>query len=280
MGKLQPLEILTGPWQHITTDYIGPLPSSRGHDAIQVVCDKQTKRAHFLPAGTTDGAKEMCDVFMERVWCLHGTPKKIVADRGPQFAANFARRMWERLGIKRALSTAHHAQTDGQTERVNQELEVYLRAYVDFYQDDWMDWLPFAEFAYNNRFHSAIGMSPFYAEYGYNPTFSIDPVNSQSVPKVDERLDRIHQVEKDLASILAAERMKRFYDAWVNKSPDYIPGDRVYLEHADMETGPETEIDRISLVPTTFMINYSQLPARRFDHCLSFYEMKYIGQTL
>lgn len=65
MGKLQPLEILTGPWQHITTDYIGPLPSSHEHDAIQVVCDKQTKRAHFLPVGMTDGAKEMCNVFME-----------------------------------------------------------------------------------------------------------------------------------------------------------------------------------------------------------------------
>lgn len=246
LGKLQPLEVPTGPWQHITTDYIGPLPSSRGHDAIQVVCDKQTKRAHFLPAHTTDGANDMCDVFMERVWCLHGTPKKIIADRGPQFAANFARRMWERLGIKRALSTAHHAQTDGQTERVNQELEVYLRAYVDFYQDDWMDWLPFAEFAYNNRFHSAIGMSPFYAEYGYNPTFSIDPVNSQSVPKADERLDRIHQVQKDLASILelAAERMKRFYDAWVDESPDYIPGDRVYLERADLRsTRPNHKLD-------------------------------------
>ena len=58
-------------------------------------------------------------------------------------------RIWEQLGIKQTLSTAHYSQTNGQTEQVNQELEVYLRAFVDYYQDNWADWLLFAEFAYN-----------------------------------------------------------------------------------------------------------------------------------
>lgn len=253
-GPLQPLEIPDGPWQHITTDYIGPLPPSRGCDAIQVVSDKMTKRVHFLGAHTTDGAVEMCDAFMDRVWCLHGTPKKVVADRGPQFAARYTARMWERMGIKRALSTAHHPETDGQTERVNQELEIYLRAYVDFYQDDWMDWLPFAEFAYNNRDHSAIGMSPFFAEYGYNPTFSIDPVNSQSVPKADERLDRIRDTQQELKGLLemAADRMKRFHDVWVAEAPDYMVGDKVYLERADLRsTRPSAKLDYKRFGPFT-----------------------------
>ena len=74
---------------------------------------------------------------------------------------------------------------------MNQELKVYLRAFIDYYQDDWMEWLPFMEFAYNNQVSSAIGMLPFYAEYAYNPTFSVDPMNSQSVPRADVRLDRI-----------------------------------------------------------------------------------------
>lgn len=246
IGKLQPLEIPTGPWQHVSTDYIGPLPASGGYDAIQVVCDKHTKRAHFLAARTTDGAVEMCDSFLRRVWPLHGTPKKVVSDMGPQFIAKFTAQMWKRLGIKKALSTAHHPQTDGQTERVNQELEIYLRAYVDYYQDDWVEWLPFAEFAYNNRFHSSIGMSPFYAEYGYNPTFSIDPVNSQSVPMADERLDRIHQVQESLQAVLvlAAERMKKFHDVWVDETPDYSIGDEVFLERADLRsTRPCEKLD-------------------------------------
>ena len=116
---------------------------------------------------------------------MHRMLKKVVSDRGPQFVARYVRRMWEHLGIKQALSTAHHPQTDGQTERANQELEVYLKAFVDYYQDDWAEWLPFAEFAYNNHVNASIGMLPFYAKYAYNPTFSIDPVNSQLVPKAD-----------------------------------------------------------------------------------------------
>ena len=150
----------------------------------------------------------------------------------------YVRRMWERLGIKQALSTAHHPQTDGQTECANQELEVYLRVFVDYYQDDWMEWLPFAEFAYNNRVNASIGMSPFYVEYAYNPTFSVDPVNSQSVPKADVRLDWIRQVQMELKALLelSAERMRRYYDRWVDETPDYVEGDRVYLEQTDLRS--------------------------------------------
>jgi len=245
-GKLQPLEVPLGPWQHVSTDYIGPLPVSNGFDAIQVVCDKSTERAHFLPARMTDKAPDMCDAFMTRVWPLHGTPKKLVSDMGPQFVAKFTARMWKHLGIKWALSTVHHLQTDVQTERVNQELEVYLHAYVDYYQDDWEACLPFAEFSYNNRHHSAIGMSPFFAEYGYNPSFSINPVNSQSVPAVDERLDCLWEVHEELVSLLmlAVEHMKKFHDASVDESLDYIPGDCVYLERAYLRsTRPSHKVD-------------------------------------
>lgn len=129
---------------------------------------------------------------------------------------------------------------------MNQGLEIYLRAYVDFFQDDWMNWLPFAELAYNNRHHSANGMSPFYAEYGYNPSFSIDPVASQSVAAADERLENIRRVQDELKHLLemTAERMKRFHDAWVDEAPDYIPGDLVYLERADLRsTRPSAKLD-------------------------------------
>lgn len=61
--------------------------------------------------------------------------------------------------------------------------EVYLYAVVNYYQDNWVDWLPFAEFAYNNHSNTAISISPFYVEYAYDPTFFIDPISSQSVPK-------------------------------------------------------------------------------------------------
>ena len=79
-GPLQPLEIPEGPWQHVSTDFISPLLPSRGFDMIQVVCDKLTKRVHFLPAHQTDTVVEACDQYIKKVWCLHGTPKKFVCD--------------------------------------------------------------------------------------------------------------------------------------------------------------------------------------------------------
>lgn len=107
-GPLQLLMIPDGLWQHVLMDYIGPLPMLRGHDAIQVICDKSTKRAHFLGVHLTDDAVAMCNTFMEWVWCLHGMPKKVVSDQGPHFIVQYMKQMWERLGIKQALSTAHH----------------------------------------------------------------------------------------------------------------------------------------------------------------------------
>lgn len=89
------------------------------------------------------------------------------------------------MEIKPALSTAHHLQSNRQTERVNQGLEVYLQAFINYYQDNWMKWLPFAKFAYNNYISIATCISLFYTEYAYNPTFSIDLVNSQIVLKAD-----------------------------------------------------------------------------------------------
>lgn len=186
------------------------------------------------------------DSFITKLWPLHGTPKKLVLDMGPQFIAKYTEQMWKRLGIKKATSSAHHPQTDSQTEQVNQELEIYLCAYVDYYQDDLVEWLPFTEFSYNNHFHLVIGMSPFFAEYGYNPTFSIDPVNSQSVPKADGRLDRIHKAQESLQTmlVLTAERMKRFHDVWVDKTPEYKMEDAVYLECTDLQsTCPSEKLD-------------------------------------
>ena len=86
---------------------------------------------------------------------------------GPQFASKVMREIWEKLGVKSSLSTAFHPQTDGETERVNQELEQYLRIFCNFQVDNWADLLPFMEFAHNARAHSATGKSPFEVWYGY-----------------------------------------------------------------------------------------------------------------
>ena len=70
------------------------------------------------------------------------------------------------VGIKANPSMAYHPQTDGQTERMNQEVEQYLRLFINFQQDNWADWLPCAEFAYNNKANTSMGYSPFFVNYG------------------------------------------------------------------------------------------------------------------
>ena len=77
--------------------------------------------------------------------------------------------LYKLLNIEGNFSTAHHPQTDGQTERTNQEIEQYLRIYVNHHQNDWAEWLPIAEFSYNNKIQSSTGQSPFLTLYGYHP---------------------------------------------------------------------------------------------------------------
>jgi len=83
--------------------------------------------------------------------------------------AKFTRQLLERLGVEGNRSTAFHPQSDGQTERVNQTLEQYLRIYCDNHQDDWAQLLPLAEFVYNNTQSASTKVSPFFANYGYHP---------------------------------------------------------------------------------------------------------------
>jgi hypothetical protein len=110
-----------------------------------------------VPIFITISAVGTARLFVQHVWKHHGLPWKVVSDRGPQFVAEFTRELYRILGIKVAATTAYHPQGDGQTEHVNQELEQYLRLFVNQRQDDWVDLLPLAdsEFQYNNHVHSS-----------------------------------------------------------------------------------------------------------------------------
>ncbi|GLB35245.1 putative retrotransposable element tf2 155 kda protein type 1-like [Lyophyllum shimeji] len=121
---------------------------------------------HFIPTHTTCTAMGAANLYRKHVWKLHGLPDAFVSDRGPQFVAEFTRELYHLLGIKLSTSTAYHPQSDGQTERVNQELEQYLRVFCNERQDDWDDLLPEAEFQYNNHVHSATKFTPFMLDTG------------------------------------------------------------------------------------------------------------------
>ena len=138
-GKLMSNSILEKPWTHISADFITKLPLAQGYDSILVVVDWLTKIVHFIPTMKKTSAEGLARLFRDNVWKLYGLPESIISDRRPQFAAGLMKELNGMLGIESKLSTAFHPQTDGQTERVNQELEQYLRIFIDHRQEQWSE---------------------------------------------------------------------------------------------------------------------------------------------
>jgi hypothetical protein len=128
-GLLQPLKVPAGKWEEISMYFIvGLLHTRDGYDSIWVIVDRLTKVAHFIPVKTTYSGAQLAELYMSRIVCLHGVPKKIVSDRGTQFTSRFWKRLHESMDTKLNFSSAYHPQTGGQTERTNQVLEDMLRA--------------------------------------------------------------------------------------------------------------------------------------------------------
>jgi hypothetical protein len=123
IGELHPSETPEAPWDTISVNFIFELPESHGYDTIMCVIDSLTKHAHFIPTHITINAEGTALLFFKEVWKHHGTPQVVVSDRGPQFVTGFTRELYKLPGIKLAMLTAYHCQTDGQTECVNQVLE-------------------------------------------------------------------------------------------------------------------------------------------------------------
>jgi hypothetical protein len=154
-------------WEEIDMDFIVRLPRTpKGYDSIWVIVDRLTKVAHFIPVKTTYKGSHLAELYMYRIVCLHGVPKKIVSDRGSQFTLRFWKSLHENMDTKLNFSSAYHPQTDGQTERTNQVLEDMLRAFALSHGGSWNKSLPYAEFSYNNNCQAIVRMSPFEALYG------------------------------------------------------------------------------------------------------------------
>jgi hypothetical protein len=123
--------------------------------------DRLTKVAHYIPVKTTYSRPQLAELYMSRIVCLHGVPKKIVSDRGTQFTLRFWERLHEILDTQLCFSFADHPPTDGLIERVNQILEDMLRACALQYGRSWDKSLPYAEFSYNNSYQESLKMAPF-----------------------------------------------------------------------------------------------------------------------
>jgi hypothetical protein len=231
---VQPLEVPTRPWQHISYDMIVGLPMDGGKDSILVIVDSFSKYRIMVPCSSKITAKDIADLFLDHIWKRYGFPEKTISDRGSVFNNKYIRALYEHLRFKVHFSSAYHPQSDGQTERMNPGIEQFLRAYARMYQKDWVKWLPMAEFSYNNAVHSTTGTSPFKCLYGRDPTMTPSKVVTD-VPEANRTMDTLQEIWDETRAVLklAKERM-------TGREPGEVPesfeeGKKVWLDSWNLQ---------------------------------------------
>lgn len=252
-GFLQPLELRYSPWQAVAMDFITDLPESDGCDSIWVMVDPFTKMAHFIPLKKDEKrAEDLIRIFAREYWRLHGVPRDIISDRDSRFTSRLWKDFLKLVGISSRMSTAFHPQTDGQTERVNQTLEIYLRAFVNYEMSNWKDLLPAAEFAYNNSSSTATSLTPFYANYGFHPSANNPPEESSRNPGSRAYAHWMIQVHAKAIKHLkgSRDRMKKWADKHRSSPPVYCEGQLVMLNARNIRTKrPSKKLDKKMLGP-------------------------------
>ena len=256
-GLLQPLPSPEKPWQSISMDFIVKLPLSKEpmtgstFDSVLVIVDRFSKYAHFVPYKEATTATNFSYVFSRTVFANHGIPIDIVSDRDKTFVSTFWQSLLQSLGVKSKMSTAFHPQTDGQTERVNQTLEQWLRAYVDKQQDNWVSLLPVAQFAYNSARGETLGQSPFEVVYGFQPkafTYHGDTTNPEANLSASELTELHEEVRRDLD--FTRWRMSVYANINRSEGPDLKEGDNAYLIRRNLRTKrPSDKLDFVKLGP-------------------------------
>jgi hypothetical protein len=231
-GKLQPLPIPPEAWHTVGLDFIEGLPISGKYDTILVVVDKFTKFGHFIPLKHPFTAATVAQAFVDNVYCFHSMPKVIISDRDKVFISSFWQNLFRLADTTMNMSSSYHPQTDGQTERLNQCLETYLRCLVHANPKQWAKWLSLAAYWYNTSFHSALGRSPFEVLYGRKPRhFAFQRAEPNGHTELDEwlreRAEMLPVIRQHLER--AQRRMKQQADK-KRMERSFAVGDWVYLK--------------------------------------------------
>ncbi|KAA3466537.1 DNA/RNA polymerases superfamily protein [Gossypium australe] len=220
-------------WERVTMDFVSGLPlTPTKKDSVCVIVDRLTKSAHFIPVRTDYSLQKLAKLYVAEIVRLHGVPVSIISDRDPRFTSRFSRVLHEALGTRLDFSTVFHPQTNGQSERVIQILEDMLRSCMIDFKGSWEDYLPLAEFAYNNSYQSSSQMAPCEALYGRRcrtPTCWTELgerrlLGPELISKIGEKVKLIRGRLKE-----AFDRQKSYSDL-KRKEIEYSVGDYAFLK--------------------------------------------------
>src|SRR5258705_4161815 len=202
--------------------------------------------AHFTPCLEPIDAPGLAWLFLDRIFRYHGLPDSVLSDRGSVFVSQFWSELLKLLQVKINTSTAYHPQTDGLTECTNQMLETYLRAYCSYQQDDWVDYLPLAEFTFNNLENSSTRQTPFYANFAYHPAFEPVLTEHSTVPTATDLATHLGIIHTELRSELehAQQIQAKYHDAHALPAPEFKPNQLVWLLRRNIKsTRPSPKLD-------------------------------------
>lgn len=224
-GSLQPIQTSAIPFHTVTMDFIVGLPNDEGYDALLTVTCKFSKRVLLVEGMSTFTAEawghRLLDALLRADW---GLPTVVITDRDPKFMSELWRTVFERLQTKLLRSTSYHPQTDGQSERTNQTVEIALRYWMAKYPDRAIEWryaLPQLQFVLNNSENASTGVAPNMLLYGFKPREA--PDCKPGGPMADREMLR---GEAEDAMAFANVSMKKRYDAkhklWEPKAGDAV----------------------------------------------------------
>lgn len=231
-GLLQPLPVAKRCWDIVSLDFIEGLPTSGRYKCILVVVDTFSKYAHFLPVAHPYIAQQIAQMYIDNVYKLHGMPEALVSDKDAIFTSKVWQEIFKLQGVELKMSSSHHPQTDGQTERVNQCVETYLRCFVHSSPKNWSKWLALAEFWYNSAFHSTLGKTPFMVVYGQEPRqLGITPEHATPLPELNEWLEERQQMQDVLRQhLMRAKQIMKHHADKKRSVREFQVGDKVFLK--------------------------------------------------
>ena len=251
-----PLDVPTRRWGSLATDFIVKLPKTKnGFECITMWVDRLNRRVHFFPSREEDTAVDVANAFFHHIFKHHGLPDSIVSDRDPKFTSKFWSHLLSLCGIKSQMSTSHHPQTDGASEVMSRMVENYLRCYCSVKQNDWDEFLPAAEFAYNSSETQDLGASPFEIDLGWKPRSPLDLFYTSSTP-----LETVNEFRTRLRVALEDSRFSHH----IAKARNSAYASRKYRPHT-FKVGDKVWIDKELFTDAVTKVQRSKkLSARRF----------------
>ena len=232
-GLLKAMPVPNYLWQYIGIDFVGPLPESSNQngsfDMICVIIDALTAMVHLVPTRQTYTATDVAEVVFDTVYKLHGLPERIINNHNSLFTSRLWQKLHALLGVKLRMSSAFHPQTDGTTERANKTMTQMLRQCVSPKQKDWAVKLPAIEFAMNSARSSTTGFTPFYLNYGRNPSPMIWK-NEEVYPGVKQFTEDMKNAIMSAHDAIIASRIQHTVQANRKRQiTTFKEGDLVYL---------------------------------------------------